>query len=283
MSDPAFFDLDEDGGEGGLIPRDRALSSWSADQLRGPAVAGALARATETAVAAAGMSGLHPTRFTLDLFRPVRASRATLTTSVVRRGTRLVLIDADYRVSGESVARSSTLLLAPSSTARGTVWSANRRFAVPAEDTKSRDSDGRLFFSEATGWSESISTPDGTQPNQSWHAGMPIVTGEQLTPFQMAASVADISNLVSNWGTCPLAYINADVTMALTRLPEQLACGLATTDRLEHDGIAVGSLVMYDRRGPFGTTTVSALANERRAVNPVERSRTARVRPPTAQ
>ena len=39
------------------------------------------------------------------------------------------------------------------------------------------------------------------------------------------------------------------------------------TDRVEHDGIAVGTAAMFDRTGPLGTVIIAALANARRTVD----------------
>lgn len=102
---------------------------------------------------------------------------------------------------------------------------------------------------------------------QIWHLPMPVVHGEYLSPFQLAASVADVTNIVTNWGSEGLAYINADVTLHLSRLPVGMQVGLAALDHLEHDGIAVGTAAVYDREGPIGTASVSALANAYRTVD----------------
>ena len=94
-----------------------------------------------------------------------------------------------------------------------------------------------------------------------------VVAGEPLTGFQAAASTADGASLVSNWGTRGVEHINTDITMTLAREPEGVEIGLLATDRVEHDGIAVGTAAVFDRRGPLGTVMVAALANARRTVD----------------
>jgi hypothetical protein len=89
----------------------------------------------------------------------------------------------------------------------------------------------------------------------------------------MATSVADSANVVSNWGSAGLQFINADVTLALTRQPIEMEFGLSALDRVEADGISVGSAVMFDRAGVFGTTTIVGLANALRSVDPRTRTR----------
>ena len=96
---------------------------------------------------------------------------------------------------------------------------------------------------------------------------MPVVAGEPLTGFQAAAATADGASMVTNWGTRGIEHINTDITMTLAREPEGVEIGLLATDRVEHEGIAVGTAAVFDRRGPLGTVIVAALANARRTVD----------------
>jgi hypothetical protein len=73
--------------------------------------------------------------------------------------------------------------------------------------------------------------------------------------------------MVTNWGSRGVEHINTDITMTLAREPEGVEIGLLATDRVEHDGIAVGTAAVFDRRGPLGTVIVAALANARRTVD----------------
>ena len=73
--------------------------------------------------------------------------------------------------------------------------------------------------------------------------------------------------MVTNWGANGVEYINTDIALTLAREPAGIEIGLAATDRVERDGIAVGTATMFDREGPLGTVIVAALANARRTVN----------------
>ena len=77
----------------------------------------------------------------------------------------------------------------------------------------------------------------------------------------LTAAVADVTNLVVSWGSAGVEFINADITLAMTRLPIAMEMGLSATDRFVSDGIAVGTAVLFDRAGSFGATTVTTLAN----------------------
>jgi hypothetical protein len=70
-----------------------------------------------------------------------------------------------------------------------------------------------------------------------------------------------------NWGTEGVQYINTDITLTLARQPVSREIGLSATDRVEYDGIAVGTVEVFDRAGPLGTSMVTALANASRPVN----------------
>ena len=73
--------------------------------------------------------------------------------------------------------------------------------------------------------------------------------------------------MVTNWGSNGVEYINTDIALVLAREPEGVEIGLLATDRGEEDGIAVGTAVMFDRRGRLGTVMVASLANARRTVD----------------
>jgi hypothetical protein len=268
MTAPAFFRTEHDGQTEILLPEPHAASGWGQESMRGMPISGALARATERAAGELGLDGLRPARFTLDLFKPAKQVPTTITTTVVRRGRRLFLLDAAFVQNGQAVARSATLFLQPRETPPGAVWSAGRSPVAPPRGLVPESEELRLYFAEDTGWRPVSAVGPSAQRKQSWHFAMPIVADEVLTPFQMAASVADVANVVSNWGSEGLQFINADVTLTLARQPIELEFGLSAVERVEADGLSVGTAVMFDRAGVFGTTTVLGLANAQHSVDP---------------
>ena len=119
----------------------------------------------------------------------------------------------------------------------------------------------------AAGWSQDFLEHQNAERKTSWSTAVPVVAGEPLTGFQAAAATADGASMVTNWGTRGIEHINTDITMTLAREPEGVEIGLLATDRVEHEGIAVGTAAVFDRRGPLGTVIVAALANARRTVD----------------
>ncbi|MEU6560447.1 acyl-CoA thioesterase domain-containing protein [Nocardia nova] len=249
-----------------LHPESRASSGWGADQMRGPAVSAALAREAERTLARLDRPDLQPVRWTLDLFRAVRMRPSVTSATVVREGPRLCVVDAVLSQDGEPRARASVLFLRPTEAPPGQVWSGGTSPEPPPEGLLPVGDPERLYFTAADGWGEWSDAFRDSPRKRIWHFPIPAVDGEDPSPFQVAASVADVTNMVSNLGSAGLEYINADVSMTLSRPPTGLEVGLALTDRTEHAGISVGTAVLFDRSGALGTATVSGLANARRAV-----------------
>ena len=82
-----------------------------------------------------------------------------------------------------------------------------------------------------------------------------------------AASVADATSMVTNWGSNGVEHINTDITLTLARAPEGVEIGLAASDRVSADGIAVGTATVFDRAGRLGTTVVTSIANVNRGID----------------
>ena len=252
-----------------LVPTPLACSMWSDDQMHGVALSGALARAAEACLATAGRTDLRPARWTVDLFKAARMLPCSFATEVVREGSRICLVDVTMTQEGRRVARASATFLKPSEAAPGAVWSPDDHPQPPPLEVAPPTTEPRVpfFYSPAAGWSQNFTEHQNDDRKASWNSGIPVVAGEPFTAFQAAAAAADGGSMVTNWGTHGVEYINTDIALTLAREPVGIEIGLAATDRVEHDGIAVGTATMFDREGPLGTVIVAALANARRTVN----------------
>jgi acyl-coenzyme A thioesterase PaaI-like protein len=263
-TEPAFFLADGDL----LVPTDMARSMWSENQMHGVAISGALARCGEQAVRSAGRADLVGVRSTVDLFRAATMDPCLLTSEVVREGPRLCLVDVMLAQGGRPVARSSALFLKPTASAPGEIWSPSERASPPPEDVAPPTDDPHVpYFFSSAGWSQNFGQHQNASRKQSWNSAIPIVAGERLTGYVAAAAVADGASLVTNWGSGGVAYINTDVTLTLAREPVGTEIGLSAVDRIEQDGIAVGTVAVFDRTGPIGTAVVSSLSNAKRAID----------------
>ncbi|NMO03230.1 thioesterase family protein [Gordonia sp. TBRC 11910] len=255
----AFFERNTGGAEELFTPLPLARSGWGAGQMRGMAVSALLARGVESAAAQLQRSAMQPARWTLDLFRPAAMEPTAVHTEVVRAGRRLCLIDASLQQGSTVVARASALLLCPTEAESGlwrTTESPQPPPAAPADPLTER-----IYRSE-TGWLPAGDTPADDGRKGLWQFGTPTVDGEPLTPFQAVAGVADLINASANLGSRGLEFINADASLNLSRLPSETDVGLQSLVRTEDRGVMTATAIMFDRAGPFGTVTMSGLANK---------------------
>ncbi len=254
--------------DGLLVPQEIARSLWKADQMHGVATSGALGRAAENAVIAAGRTDLSPSRFTVDLFKAPSMQPCTTEVTVVREGSRLMLVDATLVQGGEPVARASALFLKRTENADGEVWSPADAPTPPPVEVAPVSEEPRVpIFSSAAGWSQDFAEHQNAGRKQTWQTTLAIVAGEETTPFQGLCGAADSTSMVVNWGAAGVQYINTDITLAISRVPVSREIGLSATSRYAHDGIATGTATVFDRLGPIGTSTVTSLSNARRAVD----------------
>lgn len=262
----AFFTSDDDGAS--LVATDLAVSSWGTDHLHGVAVSGAMARALGSRLEREGRTDLRPARYTVDLFRPATRQPLTFETEVVRAGPRLALVDVTAVQDGKAVARASGLFLKPTADTAGEVWSPGTHPSPPPVDVAPPTTEPHVpYLHSDAGWSQDFREHQNASRKTSWNSGVPIVAGEPLTPFQAVAAIADGASLVTNWGTNGVEHINTDITLTLVRHPAGTEIGLQAVDRLEQDGIAVGTATVFDREGALGTIVVTSLANARRTVD----------------
>jgi acyl-coenzyme A thioesterase PaaI-like protein len=251
----------EDGPAGALLhPQDSARSGWNGGtMLRGSAVSGALARAAERALD--DPAELRPARWTLDLFRPAGFRASAVSSTVVRRGRRLALVDVEMTQDGVPVARATAQFLGGGAPVHGRTWSRPATVCVPPPEIRPENTERRVYYSEGVGWTGSPQPHQNADRKRTWHFPVPVVLGEQPTPFQQAAMAADFVNMVANWGDNGIEFINTDVTLSLVRLPEASGVGLVAEQREEHDGISVGMAAVVDRQGVVGFASVTGLAN----------------------
>ncbi|KQY50169.1 thioesterase family protein [Nocardioides sp. Root140] len=251
-----------------LMPLGLSRSLWSKEQMHGVAISAGLSRAAEGALRDLDRDDLQPARYTVDLFRPAMMTASTFTTEVVREGPRICLVDVAMVQDGERVARASALFLKKGETPAGEVWSPDERPVPPPLDLAPEGTEPHIpFFHSSAGWSQDFRAHQNSSRKATWQTGVPPVDGEEATPFTAVAAIADATTMVTNWGSKGVEFINTDITVTLSRLPDGIQLGLSGLDRVVHDGISVGTATIFDRRGPIGTTVMTAIANAKRTVD----------------
>lgn len=255
----AFFNPVDDH----FVATDLAVSPWSPSQLSGTSVCGLLAREAE--LHSPGADFL-PARFSVDLFRPVVAEPIRMHGEVVRDGTRVRVVDVSIVQRDQVRARATLMYVALAERSPGRVWQPPRHSPVPEPGSEWIPFQ---FKSGEQAWTGDFTTGQNDARKCLWHdVPISLVEGEPNSPFQLAAYAADTTGMVCNWGTDGIGYINCDVTVALSRLPEGPEVGLQAQDQVAADGIAIGVATLYDRTGPLGTAVVTGVSNVRRRVDP---------------
>ncbi len=253
----AFFARDGDR----FLPSSHAVGPWSADSMHGRVLAGLLGRAMEQAF---GDESLQFARLTVDLFRLPPMQPIEVAVSLIRQGNRIRVADGVITSDGVEMARARGVMLRRAETGGGNVWRAPD-WQVPHPDEIPESSwrpalGGKWETRPISG--TSVDGITGARQKRIWLREVrPLVDGEELTPFVRAALAADYTSPIANSGDEGLHYVNADLTLYLSRLPEGEWIGFEVTDHQSADGIALGDCRLYDLSGPIGTTTVCAVVN----------------------
>jgi hypothetical protein len=93
---------------------------------------------------------------------------------------------------------------------------------------------------------------------------VPVVAGEDPSPWQRAAAAADFGNGLSGiLDPAVFTYINPDLTVTLTRPPAGEWVCLRSATRLGVDGVAVAESVLFDEQGRIGRAAQTLLVAPR--------------------
>ena len=256
----AFFTADGDS----FVPAPIARGPWG-QTISGNYVGGVFGHVLERA---AGDPEFQPARLTVDLFRPAALAPVRVATTLTRQGRRLRLVDATMTQDATVVARASGLFLRRGEQPVDEIWTSPVTMPpVPAmPDPIPR---GLAMLVWTYGGSEHTPGPGfgleawaHTGPKHVWlRDTRPLIDGEPLTPFTRAAMAGDMVSSLTHYGPTGLQFINADYTLALSRLPQGPYLGLAALTHYSHQGVATGVATIVDEFGPIGSGVANALSN----------------------
>jgi hypothetical protein len=198
-------------------------------------------------------------RLTVDLFRPPPMEAVHVTTRVARHGRRVRAIDVSMRCGEHEVARATALALRTGVHPAGQQWQANPWTVPRPDDLPPPDA-----LEQRAGWDIRMITPGGfftAERKRIWTRDTwQLVAGEAPSPLVRVALASDLANPVANAGTEGVRFINADITLSLSRAPVSEWVGLEASGQLGQGGIAIGSCTVYDTEGAIGWSSVCALA-----------------------
>lgn len=244
--------------ENHYVPTTMARGGWG-PSLSGHVVGGLLGWAAERA---SGDPQFQPARLTVDLPRPTAPKPLEVRTRIQQDRRRLRLVETALVQDGHVVAHASALFVRRGDQPDGQVWSPPVQLPPLPVDQEGVES----LFIRTYGWGGELQNPDPDWadrqgPKYTWlQETRPLIGGEELTPFTRAAMAGDITASIANWGSKGLQFINVDYTLTLSRLPDGPQLGLAAMTHYSDDGVATGSAVLVDHRGPIGNGVSVAVA-----------------------
>lgn len=242
----AIFELDGDR----FLPTRESRAGWYPDALHGGPVAALFARAFEAVPAPVPMM---ITRITIDLMRQVKTVPLAVATRVVRTGKRIQVMEASLEAQGVEVARVSALRIR---LAGMVVPEHPRREPFPDPHAlplyTMREAEGDWFHTRAV--EARFVEGDFYEPGPAtvWmRLTMALVEGEQPTPLQRAAAVADFGNGLSRVLPRGWLFINPDLSVHLSRYPVGDWVGLRSRTDID-DGVGLAQSELFDRGGAIG-------------------------------
>ncbi|WP_040816484.1 acyl-CoA thioesterase domain-containing protein [Nocardia concava] len=261
---PAYFDE----VDGGFYPTPTAASQWSSAQVVGPALTGLLARELERGHAT---DGFVPVRLTVDLFSAARFAHTTTPTVRVRDGRRIRVADVSVVQDGRVAARASAVLLRPDEQPPGELWHREREPQPPSLEIAppSPLPQVPLFNSgeDSPVWNSVPTEHENNLRKRTWQNPIRVITGEELTPFVRVSVVAEATSMMTNWGDKGIGFINTDMTLGLSRMPEGTEIGVEADSHFSEHGMAVGVATLFDRGGSFGSCMVTSVSNAGRQIS----------------
>lgn len=275
-----FFEKDSS-NKSTYHPTVSARGPWDPNSLHGRVISGLIAYEVETNYSdASELKNFQVTRLTVDLFRPPPMSPLFTVGEVIRSGRRIKVIDVristDFHDRGiTEIARGRVVMLRRSENPPGSIWSPPpwnlkppNEDHPPLNDTSS-DSGSNLPMWQTVEagqnsggqYSSSVDNQELPVRKLAWiRETHSFISGERTSPLVCVAQVADVANPFANSGTKGLNYINADVSLYLQRNPVGSWIGTEAFYHDAYDGVAVGTIALYDRQGRIGTSTVCGLA-----------------------
>jgi hypothetical protein len=258
----ALFEVDGDVA----VPSEMTRGPWSPHAQHGGAPSSLLAGVLE------GVDAGPPTvtvRFTCDLVRPVPLTPLHITTRVVRPGKKVQLVEASLSDGGVEFARATALRLRELEDELDPAWTSPDVTPFPPPDETGPGAFPRAIGGQIGFWNAIDMRPVAGElfvpgPAKVWfRLKVPVVAGQETSPLQRVAAAADFGNGVgSGIDRERFSFINADVSVALHRLPVGEWIGLDGVMFPEINGIALAESVLHDVRGRIGRGTQTVILEE---------------------
>ncbi|MEJ7750343.1 MAG: thioesterase family protein [Thermoleophilaceae bacterium] len=216
---------------------------------------------------AGAIAGARVARATFEILRPVPIAQLRVSAGVVRPGRSVELVEGVLMHEDKEILRARAWRMR---TAKVTLDPAPGAEDPPAGPARGEP---RAFFDTGhdVGYHSAMEVRflSGAYlepgPARAWtRMRVPLIEGEDPSALERVLVAADSGNGVS----APLdhrrfLFINADLSVALLRMPETEWVLLDSVSRAEPDGVGMSDTLLADERGPIGRATQSLLVAER--------------------
>jgi acyl-Coa thioesterase superfamily protein/acyl-CoA thioesterase superfamily protein len=261
-AEPYYLPLDGPDGER-FTATAATVGPWFADaQHVGPPSA-LLARALERC---APRPDTAVSRLTVEVLGPVSAGEVRVSARVERPGRAVELLAAEMQAGGRAVLRARAWRLATGDTAAVAVGSAPP-LPPPGGLAESHvDMAGWVpGFLDSVQWRFVRGHFAEPGPGTTWmRQRVPLVDGEEPSPLQRLAVVADSANGaaapldVRDW-----LFVNTDLTLHLHRAPQGEWMAVDAATAVGPDGLGTAAALLFDERGQVGRSAQSLLVRPR--------------------
>ena len=243
-----------------FVGTDAARGPWSKDHCHGGPVTCLIARAAEQTVG----PDKDIVRLGIDLLRPVPLSGVRANVRIEKVGRQVAtaniqLVDTD----GQVCANATSMHLVEHDL--GEVPTADSPRLRLADATPGKFGVGRVIHGGSFfGHFIEVAYPPGQSsspgPTTMWMKPLPLLEGEEMTPFQRLCPLSDCGNGISrNADVDQFQFINPDITIVAHR--KSSSEWLASTARSDWQstGIGLATAVIQDEDGPVATVMQSLM------------------------
>jgi hypothetical protein len=254
-----------DGGR--YVPTDHTRGPWDVRAQHGGAPSALVARALED-VAGEGFAII---RLTIELLRPVPLVPLTLAARVAKPGRRSIGVAVVIEADGTPVVEARGVAVRRAGLPVGPDAGPERdELLTPGPESGRRapfgaDYDGPAFHRTGMDVQFVDGGFDKAGPATVWiRLQRPVVDDEEPTGLQRVAAAADFGNGVSwvlpydRW-----RFLNADLTVHLSRPPEGEWMGLDALTLLGDEGAGLAESTLYDEAGRLGRGAQSLVVERR--------------------
>lgn len=249
MEPSAYFTV---GGDGTFRPTAYSRGPWNVDACHAGPPTGLLARASEALVPDKPL-----VRLLVEIARPIPMSGFRVGSVIARTGKTVTTTSMELHDDERSYARAEGLHLAEGEI--GPVTSHHIDVLDPAEAIPGPFPIDPIHDEVAFGDSLDVRYVPGMSQGMGgetfmWaRSNVPLLDDEQPSPFQAICPLADSGNGIS-WheGTETMAFVNADLVIALHRPPGGEWFGSHAVSFWEPNGIGRSDAELFDESGPVG-------------------------------